>query len=52
MSLTDTGIKSTKPKEEHYKLSYYNELCLLVHYNGSRYWRFRRPLTVRTPREL
>lgn len=41
MSLTDLKIKSAKPKVKQYKLSDSDGLFLLVHPNGSKYWRFR-----------
>lgn len=44
MPLTDTGIRSSKPKDKPYKLSDSNGLYLLVHSNGSKYWRFRRTI--------
>ncbi|OCG77220.1 tyrosine-type recombinase/integrase [Gilliamella sp. Occ4-3] len=41
MSLTDLKIKSAKPHDKQYKLSDSDGLFLLVHANGSKYWRFR-----------
>lgn len=41
MSLTDLKIKSAKPHNKQYKLSDGDGLFLLVHSNGSKYWRFR-----------
>lgn len=41
MSLTDLKIKSAKPKEKQYKLSDGDGLFLLIHTNGSKYWRYR-----------
>ena len=41
MSLTDLKIKSAKPYNKQYKLSDGDGLFLLVHSNGSKYWRFR-----------
>ncbi|OCG44397.1 integrase [Gilliamella sp. Fer1-1] len=41
MSLTDLKIKSAKPHNKQYKLSDSDGLFLLVHANGSKYWRFR-----------
>ena len=39
--LTDTSIKTAKPKEKAYKLTDSGGLFLLVNPNGSRWWRFR-----------
>ncbi|MGP3224909.1 tyrosine-type recombinase/integrase [Serratia nevei] len=44
MPLTDTAIRGAKPKEKPYKLSDAQGLYLLVHPNGSKYWRFRRTI--------
>ncbi|MBC3379456.1 integrase arm-type DNA-binding domain-containing protein [Serratia fonticola] len=44
MPLTDTAIRGAKPKEKPYKLSDIQGLYLLVHPNGSKYWRFRRTI--------
>lgn len=41
MSLTDLKIKLAKPKVKQYKLSDGDGLFLLVHTNGSKYWRYR-----------
>lgn len=41
MPLTDTAIKNTKPGETAAKLTDEKGLYLLVHPNGSRYWRMR-----------
>ncbi|MCW6542985.1 tyrosine-type recombinase/integrase [Yersinia ruckeri] len=42
MPLTDTAIRGAKSKDKPYKLSDAQGLYLLVHSNGSKYWRFRR----------
>jgi integrase len=39
MSLTDTTIRNAKPAEKPYKLSDEKGLFVLVHPNGSKYWR-------------
>jgi len=39
MPLTDTQIRNAKPKSRPYKLSDSGGLLLLVHPNGSKYWR-------------
>lgn len=39
--LTDTSIKTAKPKEKAFKLTDDGGLFLLVNPNGSRWWRFR-----------
>lgn len=44
MPLTDAAIRGAKPKEKPYKLSDIQGLYLLVHPNGSKYWRFRRTI--------
>lgn len=41
MLLSDTKVRNSKPKEKSYKLSDGRGLYLLVHTNGSRYWRFK-----------
>jgi integrase len=41
MALTDTAIRNAKPKAKPYKLHDRNRLFLLVHPNGSKYWRLR-----------
>ncbi len=41
MPLTDTTIRNTKPGEKAVKLTDEKGLYLLVHPNGSRYWRWR-----------
>ncbi|HUM99667.1 MAG: integrase [Halothiobacillus sp. 20-53-49] len=40
MALTDTAIKAAKPASKAFKLSDEKGLYLLVHSNGSKYWRF------------
>lgn len=41
MALTNTAIKNAKPKEKAYKISDEKGLFLLVHPNGSKYWRLK-----------
>ncbi|WP_298609342.1 Arm DNA-binding domain-containing protein [uncultured Thiothrix sp.] len=41
MSLSDTAIKNAKLKDKPYKLADSSGLFLLVHSNGSKYWRFK-----------
>ena len=41
MPLTDTKIRNTKPQTKPYKLADEKGLFLLVHPNGSRYWRWK-----------
>lgn len=41
MPLTDIKVKSAKPLEKQYKLSDDGGLYLLVHPNGSKYWRLK-----------
>lgn len=41
MSLTDTAVRNTKPREKPYKLADEKGLYLLVHPNGSKYWRLK-----------
>ncbi|EDK5237464.1 integrase [Salmonella enterica] len=41
MSLTDAKIRAAKPDEKPYKLADSGNMFLLVHPNGSRYWRLR-----------
>lgn len=41
MPLTDTKIKNAKPQAKPYKLADEKGLFLLVHPNGSRYWRWK-----------
>ncbi|AMH00568.1 DUF4102 domain-containing protein [Serratia liquefaciens] len=41
MALTDAKIRAAKPDEKPYKLSDSGNMFLLVHPNGSRYWRLR-----------
>lgn len=41
MALTDAKIRAAKPDEKSYKLADSGNMHLLVHPNGSRYWRLR-----------
>ena len=41
MALTDAKIRASKPGEKPYKLPDSGNMFLLVHPNGSRYWRLR-----------
>lgn len=41
MKLNDVAIKNTKPKEKPYKLTDGGGMFLLVHPNGSKYWRLK-----------
>ncbi|HBN5387267.1 TPA: integrase arm-type DNA-binding domain-containing protein [Citrobacter freundii] len=41
MALSDVKVRSAKPREKSYKLSDSDGLVLLVHHNGSKYWRLR-----------
>lgn len=41
MSLSDIAIKNAKIKDKPYKLADSGGLFLLVHSNGSKYWRFK-----------
>ena len=41
MALTDTKIRAAKPDEKPYKLADRGNMFLLIHPNGSRYWRLR-----------
>ncbi|KNC90884.1 tyrosine-type recombinase/integrase [Trabulsiella odontotermitis] len=41
MALTDAKIRATKPDEKPYKLADSGNMFLLVHPNGSKYWRLR-----------
>lgn len=41
MSLTELKIKSAKPKDKPYKLSDGDGMFLLIHSNGSKYWRLK-----------
>lgn len=41
MPLTDTKIRNATPRDKPYKLYDSNGLFLIVHPNGSRYWRLR-----------
>jgi len=41
MKLTDTAIKNAKPKEKSYKMSDGDGMFVLIHINGSKYWRMK-----------
>ncbi|HBT3663602.1 TPA: DUF4102 domain-containing protein, partial [Klebsiella pneumoniae] len=41
MALTDTKVRSAKPEAKEYSLVDGNGMFLLIHPNGSKYWRFR-----------
>lgn len=41
MSLTDATLKNAKAKDKPYKLFDSGGLFILVHSNGSKYWRFK-----------
>ncbi len=41
MALTDAKIRAAKPTDKAYKLTDGAGMFLLVHPNGSRYWRLR-----------
>ncbi|QGP82167.1 tyrosine-type recombinase/integrase [Leclercia adecarboxylata] len=41
MALTDTKVRSAKPQAKEYSLVDGDGMFLLVHPNGSKYWRFR-----------
>lgn len=41
MALTDTKVRSAKKEDKTYKLTDANGMFLLVHPNGSKYWRLR-----------
>lgn len=41
MALTDIIIRNAKKKDKSYKLTDSKGLHLLIHQNGSKYWRFR-----------
>jgi hypothetical protein len=41
MALTDAKVRAAKPDEKPYKLADSGNMFLLVHPNGSRYWRLR-----------
>jgi integrase len=41
MPLTDISAKSAKPQEKNYKIPDEKGLYLLIHTNGSKYWRFK-----------
>ena len=41
MSLTDTAIRNLKPQKKQQKLTDGDGMFLLIHPNGSKYWRFK-----------
>lgn len=41
IALTDTKVRSAKPEEKEYSLVDGDGMFLLIHPNGSKYWRFR-----------
>ncbi|WP_233980928.1 Arm DNA-binding domain-containing protein, partial [Pectobacterium versatile] len=41
MALTDIKVRSAKPEEKEYSLTDGDGMFLLVHPNGSKYWRLR-----------
>lgn len=41
MALTDIKIRSAKPEAKAYKLTDGDGMFLLIHPNGSKYWRLR-----------
>lgn len=41
MALTDIKVRSAKPQEKEYTLVDGDGMSLLIHPNGSKYWRFR-----------
>jgi len=41
--LTESAVKKAEPKPKQFKLSDGGGLYLLVHTNGSKYWRFDLP---------
>ncbi len=41
MALTDIKVRTAKPTDKQYKLTDGNGMHLLVHPNGSRYWRLQ-----------
>ncbi|SAE88123.1 phage integrase family site-specific recombinase [Enterobacter hormaechei] len=41
MALSDVKVRSAKPEEKAYKLTDGEGMVLLVHPNGSKYWRLR-----------
>lgn len=45
MPLTDTAIKNAKAKEKPYKLTDGDGMFLLIHPNGSKYWRLKYRVT-------
>ena len=43
MALSDVKVRSAKPEAKAYKLTDGEGMVLLVHPNGSKYWRLRNP---------
>lgn len=41
MALTDMKVRTAKPEEKQYSLTDSGGMLLLVHPNGSKYWRLR-----------
>ena len=41
MALTDVKVRSTIPTEKAFKLTYGEGMHLMVHPNGSKYWRLQ-----------
>lgn len=41
MALTDMKVRTAKPEEKQYSLTDNGGMLLLVHPNGSKYWRLR-----------
>lgn len=41
MALTDIKVRTAKPEEKQYSLTDGGGMLLLVHPNGSKYWRLR-----------
>lgn len=41
MALSDVKVRSAKPEAKAYKLTDGDGMVLLVHPNGSKYWRLR-----------
>jgi len=41
MALTDIKVRTAKPTDKQYKLTDGNGMHLLVHPNGSKYWRLQ-----------
>ena len=52
MALTDAKIRAAKPDEKPYKLADSGNMFLLVHPNGSRYWRLRYRFLAKRKRSL